>query len=367
MRISEELSGFEMANEINPLNNPILIFGPCSAESEEQVLSTANAVKTYFPKAIFRSGVWKPRTRPGSFEGAGNKALPWLQKVQQEVGLQVITEVANPQHVESVLNAGIDMVWVGARTTVSPFAVQELAESLKGVDIPVFVKNPVNPDLGLWIGAIERFSNAGIKNILAIHRGFHSFETSPYRNSPRWELVIDFRTQMPNIPVICDASHISGKPSLIQSVAQKSIDLDYQGLMVEIHPNPLEALSDAQQQVTPLQLSEIYSSLVQRRSRFSNSEMLSKLLELRSRVDAVDDDLIQSLISRKRLIEEIGQHKKNHAITILQLERWEEILERQLKHGRESGLSEQFIKQLYEVIHAEAIRLQQVILDSNSF
>lgn len=363
---AEDISESEMKPHLTAFKAPIHIFGPCSAESEDQVLSTASAVKKYFPDAIFRSGVWKPRTRPGSFEGAGNAALPWLQKVQKDIGLKVITEVANPQHVEAALNAGVDMVWVGARTTVSPFAVQELAESLKGADIPVFVKNPVNPDIGLWIGAIERFSNAGIKNISAIHRGFHSFETSPYRNSPRWELVIDFRTQMPNIPVICDASHISGTPSLIQSVAQKSIDLDYQGLMVETHPTPSEALSDAQQQITPSQLFEIYSSLVQRKSRFSTSEMLSRLLELRSRVDAVDDDLIQSLISRKRLIEEIGQHKKDHSITILQLERWEEILERQLKHGRESGLSEQFVKQLYEVIHAEAIRLQQIILDSKS-
>jgi chorismate mutase len=346
-------------------DTPIQIFGPCSAESEKQVYSTANAVKDYFPNAIFRAGVWKPRTRPGSFEGLGNKALPWLKKVQHELGLKVITEVASPQHVEEVLKAGLDMVWIGARTTVSPFAIQELAESLKGVDIPVFVKNPVNPDLGLWIGAIERFANAGIINQYAIHRGFHSFETTPYRNSPRWELVIDFRTQLPDIPVICDASHISGAASLIHSVAQKSIDLDYQGLMIETHINPSAALSDARQQISPMQLSEIYFSLTQRKAHFTGSDMNKTLLELRSRVDSADDSIIQSLISRKRLIEEIGHHKKNHSITILQLQRWEEILERQLKHGRESGLSEQFVKQLYEVIHAEAIRLQQSILSSN--
>jgi chorismate mutase len=337
---------------------PVKIVGPCSAESLDQVLSTALEISDSFPDAIFRAGIWKPRTRPGKFEGIGASALEWLVEVQQQTKLKVITEVATPAHLEACLKAGIDMVWIGARTTVNPFSVQELAEAFKGVDIPVFVKNPINPDLGLWIGAIERFQNSGITKIAAIHRGFHAFETSPYRNSPRWELVVDLKTNLPGLPVLCDASHISGNPALISSVAQKAMDLDYQGLMIETHINPSVALSDAQQQITPKELVEIINKLICRSSTNPDKIFLNKLLELRSRVDTIDDSIIQALTQRDRLIREIGQFKKSHNVTILQLQRWEEILQRQLNHGKISGLSEAFIKQIYELIHTESIRIQ---------
>ncbi|MEX1189251.1 MAG: chorismate mutase [Bacteroidia bacterium] len=344
-------------------SEPLNIFGPCSAESREQVLETARQIAANFPNAIFRSGIWKPRTRPGMFEGVGEQGLEWLQEVKSETGLKVITEVASPAHLNQVLKAGIDMVWIGARTTVSPFSVQELAEAIKGVDIPVFVKNPVNPDLGLWMGAIERFKNSGVEELYAIHRGFHSYDSSPYRNSPRWEIVIDLKTQMPDIPVICDVSHISGTPELIATVAQKAFDLDYQGLMVETHINPEIALSDAKQQITPTSLHYIYNALHRRSVSTNSDEMLVKLIELRSRVDSVDDAVIQLLSSRKRLVEEIGKHKREFSMTIFQLKRWEEILERQLRNGQASDLSPEFIKQVYEVIHTESIRLQHNILN----
>lgn len=337
---------------------PIKIVGPCSAESTDQVLQTASEIAQAFPDAIFRAGIWKPRTRPGKFEGVGEAGLKWLVEVQQQTKLKVITEVATSAHLEACMKAGIDMVWIGARTTVNPFSVQELAEAFKGVDIPVFVKNPINPDLGLWIGAIERFQNSGITKIAAIHRGFHAFETSPYRNSPRWELVVDLKTSLPGLPVLCDASHISGNPTLIASVAQKAMDLDYQGLMIETHINPAVALSDAQQQITPKELVVIIENLICRSATNPDELFLNKLMELRSRVDTVDDAIIQALTQRDRLIREIGQFKKNHNVTILQLQRWEEILQRQLSHGSNSGLSEPFIKQLYELIHTESIRIQ---------
>lgn len=344
-------------------SEPLNIFGPCSAESREQVLETARQIADAFPNAIFRSGIWKPRTRPGMFEGIGEKGLEWLQEVKAETGLKVITEVASPAHLNLALKAGIDMVWIGARTTVSPFSVQELAEAIQGINIPVFVKNPVNPDLGLWMGAIERFRNAGVQELFAIHRGFHAYDSSPYRNSPRWEIVIDLKTQMPDIPVICDVSHISGTPQLIASVAQKAFDLDYLGLMVETHIRPEVALSDAKQQITPSNLIHIYNILQRRSVSTTNNEMLERLIELRSRVDSLDDSIIQLLSSRKRLVEEIGKHKKEYEMTIFQLKRWEEILERQMKNGLDSGLSAEFIKQLYEVIHTESIRLQHTILN----
>ena len=347
-------------NQVAPIN----IVGPCSAESLDQVLATARLIASDFPNAIFRAGVWKPRTRPGHFEGAGEIALDWLKEVQAQTNLKVVTEVATPAHLNACLKAGIDMVWIGARTTVNPFSVQELAEAFKGVDIPVFVKNPINPDLGLWIGAIERIHNAGVNRIAAIHRGFHAFESSPYRNSPRWELVIDLKSSLPGLPILCDASHISGNPELIAGVAQKAMDLNYQGLMIETHVNPSLALSDAYQQITPKRLKEIVDFLVLRNPDNTDELYLNRLVELRSRVDTIDDSIIQALSQRDRLIREIGQFKKGNNVTILQLQRWEEILQRQLSNGRSSGLSENFIKQLYEFIHAESIRIQHEELNS---
>jgi chorismate mutase len=340
------------------LTKPITLFGPCSAESEQQVLETARLIVEKFPNNIFRAGVWKPRTRPGSFEGAGDPALHWLIAAGKETGMPVITEVANTQHVEACLKAGIDMLWIGARTTVNPFAVQEIADALKGTNIPVFVKNPINPDLSLWIGAIERLQKSGVDQVLAIHRGFHSFETDVYRYAPRWEIVIDLKTKMPDLKVICDASHISGDPVLIPSVAQKALDLDLDGLMIETHINPSVALSDAKQQITPAVLHTLFEGLVFRKADGEGSDFHRKLLELRSRVDSTDDLLLQALITRMNLIRQIGEYKKEKQVTILQIRRWEEILMRQLEHGTGSGLDALFVKKLYELIHEESIRVQ---------
>jgi chorismate mutase len=336
----------------------LTLFGPCSAESESQLLETARGIARNFPNNIFRAGIWKPRTRPGSFEGAGEKALSWMQAVRDETGMDIITEVATPNHVEAVLKAGFKHVWIGARTTVNPFSIQDLADSLQGENIHIYVKNPINPDVGLWVGACERFQRTGNSKIYAIHRGFQSFESSPYRNAPRWELMIDFKTQMPDVPVICDASHISGTPELIKDVAQKALDLDCDGLMIETHINPHVALTDASQQITPDDLWTIFGQLVQRNSDSLSEGFHRKLLELRSRVDSIDDAIIQSLIARKRLVEEIGEYKKANHVTILQIRRWEEILLRQLQNAEKSHLNTEFIKRLYELIHEESIRIQ---------
>jgi chorismate mutase len=339
-------------------NKPFTIFGPCSAESEKQVLQTAAGIHANFPNNVYRAGIWKPRSRPGAFEGAGEKGLDWLVKVKELYGMQVATEVATPEHLESCLKVGIDMVWIGARTTVNPFSIQELADALKGVDIPVLVKNPINPDISLWLGAIERIQRAGVKQIAAIHRGFQSFESSVYRYSPRWELVIDFKSQRPDIPVICDASHISGTPELIESVVQKALDLDYQGIMVETHHHPAIALSDAKQQITPVGLKSMMDNITIRKSENVDIDFHQQLIELRARVDSVDDLILQALISRNSLIEQIGNYKFEKNMTILQMHRWEEILKRQLENGTSSGLNADFIKKIYEIIHNEAIGIQ---------
>jgi chorismate mutase len=339
-------------------NKPFTIFGPCSAENEEQVLLTAAEIHKNFPNNVFRAGIWKPRSRPGAFEGAGNEGLHWLKKVKEQFGMQVATEVATPEHLESCLKAGIDMVWIGARTTVNPFSIQELADALKGVDIPVFIKNPINPDISLWLGAIERIQRAGIKKIAAIHRGFQSFENSVYRYTPRWELVIDLKSLRPDIPIICDASHISGTPELIEGVVQKALDLDFQGIMVETHNNPSVALSDAKQQITPFELKSMMDKIIIRKSDAVDIDFHQKLVELRASVDSIDDLILQALISRNNFIEQIGNYKFEKNMTILQMQRWEEILKRQLENGIASGLSPEFIKKIYELIHSEAISIQ---------
>ncbi|MEZ5173653.1 MAG: chorismate mutase [Bacteroidia bacterium] len=343
--------------ELQP-KDAMYIFGPCSAESRDQVLSTARGIAQHFPGALFRSGIWKPRSRPGAFEGIGEAGLTWLNEVKTETGLEPITEVATPAHVEAILRHNIKYVWIGARTSVNPFSVQELSDSLRGTGITAFVKNPVNPDLALWIGAIERLMGAGLKDVHAIHRGFYAHESAPFRNAPRWELVIDLKTALPDLKVICDASHISGNPKLIADVAQKSVDLDFQGLMIETHINPQAALSDAFQQVTPDRLFEIICSLKFRSASSSDHQAIDKLTELRNRVDATDDAIIQALLSRMSLIRQIGLHKLKNEMTIFQLQRWEEILQRTSLAAEASGLSAEFVKCLWEVIHNESIRIQ---------
>jgi len=337
--------------------SPLVISGPCSAESEGQILKTAKKIAQVPQVKIFRAGIWKPRTRPGLFEGVGEKGLTWLQKVKAQTGLLTAVEVANPGHVEAALKHHVDIIWIGARTVVNPFSLQELANALKGVNIPVMVKNPVNPDLNLWIGALERINLSGIDRIAAIHRGFYFFDKTPYRNAPMWEIPIELKRLIPNLPVICDPSHICGERSMLLDVAQKALDLEMDGLMIESHFDPDNALTDPQQQIKPDELSQLISSLVIRREEGS-IEFAGKLEELRTEIDKIDAELINILSRRMGLIDEIGKYKRNHNITILQLKRWSNIVNDRLKTGLNSGLQKEFLQKLLEVVHNESIKRQ---------
>jgi len=339
-------------------NRPYQFFGPCSAESPEQLRATAAGIKEHFSNVIFRAGIWKPRTRPNTFEGVGEEGLKWLIDIKEEYGFQVTTEVANAAHVEACLKAGIDILWIGARTTVNPFSVQAIADALEGTDIPVFVKNPLNPDVSLWSGAVERIAKAGINKLGAIHRGFHLADNKPYRNAPSWDLAVQFKTDNPEIPLICDVSHITGNPDLIPHVAQRALDLDMDGLMVETHCNPQKALSDAKQQITPVQLQELWGSLIFKSSESKNIEFQNQLELLRSKIDRIDDSIVELLSQRMNISEEIGLYKKENQVTILQLQRWQEILKRTLKSGKTLNLSDKFISSLYYAIHEESIDKQ---------
>jgi chorismate mutase len=345
-------------NSMVYLNEPTFIFGPCSAESKEQTLQTAKLIAENFPDAIFRAGIWKPRTRPGSFAGVGQTGLSWLKEVQSETGLRVATEVANASHVELCMKHDIDVLWIGARTTVSPFSVQEIADALKGTQIPVMVKNPVIPDVLLWIGAIERFLHAGLNDIAAIHRGFHLFENKPFRNSPNWEIPLELMAAMPEIPVVCDVSHICGDPVLFHEIAQKAIDLNMKGLLFEVHHHPEIALSDAAQQITPQRLREVIGQLVFRQSTTDNPEFSNRLAVLRSKIDQIDSEIIIQLSRRMNHIRQSGKYKKENNVTIFQLKRWEEILNKCIAEGIEGELEEPFIRLLYNCIHDESIRQQ---------
>ncbi len=344
-------------------NKPIIISGPCSAENETQVMSTAKAIAAIDSSVIFRAGIWKPRTRPNSFEGVGTIGLKWLQKVKQETGMKVTTEVANAKHVEECLQSGVDIVWIGARTTVSPFAVQEIADALKGVDIPVMIKNPVNPDLQLWIGAIERIYQAGVTKLAAIHRGFHSYGNSPFRNEPNWEIAVGLRLAYPSLPIICDPSHICGNTELIPYISQKALDMEMDGLMIETHIMPGIAKSDAKQQLTPVQLKELLSKLVVREMISQNKEFIDQLTQLRTHINNADDEILQVLMKRMQIVREIGQYKKDNNVTILQATRWEEILNTRISNGQMMGLSEELIRKLYHLIHDESIRIQTEIMN----
>ncbi|NOZ48201.1 MAG: bifunctional 3-deoxy-7-phosphoheptulonate synthase/chorismate mutase type II [Chlorobi bacterium] len=341
--------------------NPLLIAGPCSAETEEQVLTSARELKKIGTN-IFRAGIWKPRTRPGSFEGVGNIGLEWLQKVKAETGLLTTVEVANVKHVYESLRAGIDVLWIGARTSANPFAMQEIADALKGVDIPVFVKNPVNPDVELWIGAIERLEKAGLKKIGAIHRGFSSYDHSIYRNPPQWQIPIELKRKLPDIPMICDPSHIGGKRELIQSISQKALDLNYDGLMIESHPDPDKAWSDAKQQVTVETLDIIVESLVLREVKPKGISM-ETLEDLRFKIDKFDNDIMDIIQKRMKVAELIGRYKKQNKMTILQPVRWEEIIDKNLLKGLKRNLSERFVTKLFKAIHEESIAKQTTIMN----
>ncbi|ALD21508.1 chorismate mutase [Hymenobacter sp. DG25A] len=342
---------------------PLLIAGPCSAETEEQVLATARGLQALGNIDLFRAGIWKPRTRPGSFEGMGKTALPWLQRVQQELGMPVAIEVATPNHVEQALAHGINVLWIGARTTVNPFAVQELADALAGTGVPVMVKNPVNPDVALWAGALERLERAGIQDLAAIHRGFSTFAPSRYRNAPTWALPIELKTRFPHIPLICDPSHIGGRRDLLLPIAQKALDLDYDGLMIETHPDPDRALSDAEQQVTPERLGEILSELKYRYRSSDNVEYLNKAEELRQKMDVADREIIEALARRMSLVEELAAYKKENNVKILQLDRWQEIFASRSDWAGRVGVNEKFVEELYKLIHIESIRKQTEILN----
>lgn len=346
-----------------PNRNPIIISGPCSVESEEQVLQTAQEISKSNNISILRGGIWKPRTRPNSFEGVGSEGLTWLKQAGDSVGLPVATEVANAEHVEACLKNDIDILWVGARTTVNPFSVQEIADALKGVDIPVFVKNPITPDINLWVGALERLNAVGINRLAALHRGFASFEKSSYRNTPMWEIPIELKLMCPKIPMFCDPSHIAGDKELIPYVAQKAMDLDMEGLMIESHINPLVAKSDAKQQVTPLELGSLLTQLIIREKHSESEEFINKLEQLRSVIDGLDEELINKFSSRMSIIEKIGEYKHENNVTILQLERWEQVLKNRSFLADKVGLSDEFIKKMLELVHQESIRVQTEVMN----
>ena len=353
-----------MELELEPLKlpsdneRPFVIAGPCSAETEEQVMKTALELRM---KGChnFRAGVWKPRTKPGGFEGNGEKALPWMQRVKKETGMMVATEVATPEHVELALKYDIDILWIGARTSANPFAVQALADALQGVDVPVFVKNPVNPDIELWIGALERINQAGVKRLGAIHRGFSSYDKKIYRNLPMWQIPIELRRRIPELPIICDPSHIGGRRDLIAPLCQQAMDLGADGLIVESHCDPDSAWSDAKQQVTPDVLDYILSLLVIR-DETTTTEGIS---QLRKQIDQIDNAIMDILSKRMRVCREIGQYKKEHNMTVLQAKRYNEILDKRGAQGVLCGMDAEFIKTIYEAIHQESVRQQIEIIN----
>lgn len=353
-------------NDIKPIKfcgvdskRPVVIAGPCSAETEEQVMETAmdlakNGVR------IFRAGIWKPRTKPGGFEGVGSVGLTWLQEVKKETGMLVATEVANKQHVEEALNAGVDVLWIGARTSANPFAMQEIADSLVGADVPVLVKNPVNPDLELWIGAMQRIYNAGIRQIGAIHRGFSAYGKHLYRNMPQWHIPIELRRRMPELTLICDPSHIGGKRELVAPLSQQAMDMGFDGLIVESHCDPDRAWSDKSQQVTPEVLNFILNMLVVR----DTTQTTESLTLLRQQIDQIDNDLLEALSKRMRISREIGQYKKEHSMPVVQTGRYDDILNSRAAAAEELGMNGDFMKTVYQAIHEESVRQQIEVLNN---
>lgn len=344
------------------LNRPIIIAGPCSAESEKQMLDTAMGLSRSVK--IFRAGVWKPRTRPNAFEGAGTKGLVWLKKVKEETGMFTATEVANVKHVYEALKYGVDILWIGARTTANPFAVQEIADSLKDLDICVLVKNPVNPDLDLWIGAIERLNSAGITKLGAIHRGFSTYDKSRFRNKPQWQIPIELKRRIPDLPLLNDPSHIAGNRELVDNIAQKAMDLNFDGLIIESHNDPDNAKSDAKQQLNPEELNTLIDNLILRSSNGTNGNIELDLL--REQIDIFDDELMNILENRMKVVSSIGKYKLEKNITILQSSRWNEIIQKRLDQGDSKGLSNEFISLIFKGIHQEAINHQTRIMNKKS-
>ena len=343
------------------LSHPLVIAGPCSAETEDQMLNIANQLKDT-DVSVFRAGIWKPRTRPGMFEGVGAIGLKWLKRVKDETGLLTSTEVANANHVNLALENDVDILWIGARSAVSPFIVQEIADSLRGTDKIVLLKNPVNPDLSLWFGGVERLYSADIKKIGVIHRGFSTSSKSKFRNNPEWQIPIEFQNRFPDIPLICDPSHICGRRDLIHDVSQKSLDLNFDGLMIETHVDPDSAWSDAAQQITPSTLIQLMKELKIRRGNFQEEDYIKKLSNYRAKIDMIDNDLVEILGKRMNLSDKIGKLKKDKNVAVLQSKRWNEILGKMILEGKDNGLSEEFVLKIFKAIHQESINHQNKIL-----
>lgn len=345
------------------LKRPLIISGPCSAESEEQVLATATALAATGKVDVLRAGIWKPRTKPGMFEGVGVKALPWMVQARQVTGLPIAVEVATARHVENALQFDVDILWIGARTTVNPFSVQEVCDALRGTDVPVLIKNPINPDLELWSGGIERLIKAGVKNIGMIHRGFSNYGNTEYRNAPMWHMPIEMKRRFPDMLIVCDPSHICGNRSGLQSISQKSIDLGFGGLMIESHPDPDNAWSDAKQQITPGTLATMLQSLIWRDEISEEKEFLTALATLREQINQLDDELLSLIGQRMKIADSIGQYKKENKITILQTQRWNEILAKAFVKGEKFNLSKDFITKYFDAIHMESINHQNKIMN----
>ena len=341
---------------------PLIISGPCSAETEEQVLETAKRLAATGKVDVLRAGIWKPRTKPGLFEGIGVKGLPWLVQARKETGLPIAVEVATDKHVEDALQFDVDILWIGARTTVNPFSVQEVADALRGTNVPVLIKNPINPDLELWSGAIERIQKAGVKEIGMIHRGFSNYGNMEYRNAPMWHLPIEMKRRFPDMLLISDPSHICGNRLMLQSVSQKSIDLDFDGLMLESHIDPDNAWSDAKQQVTPERLKEILEALVWRSENTTKEDFITALATLREQINHIDDELMTLIGQRMKVADKIGAYKKDNNITILQTNRWNEILDKAVSKGESLGLSKEFIIRYFDAVHLESISHQNKVM-----
>lgn len=354
-----------LSSWIDTNGKPLIIAGPCSAETEDQLVSTAHLLANTGKVNVLRAGIWKPRTRPGEFEGIGSIGLEWLKRAKEETGLLTATEVATAKHVEEALAAGVDVLWVGARSTANPFTVQEIADALEaaGADIPVLVKNPVNPDLSLWIGALERINRAGIKKIAAIHRGFSSFEKTAFRNEPMWDLAIQLKTIAPELPIINDPSHICGNRELIPYVTQKAMDMDMQGLIIESHIDPSVAWTDAKQQVTPAALADLLDGLNVRKPESNNPAFEDKLAELRQQIDKLDDQILKTIGDRMKIAEKIGEYKRDNNVTILQVSRWDEIVQKRVQLAKALNLGEDFTVKYLELLHNESIRKQNEVMN----
>ncbi len=354
-----------MQDWINTNGKPLIIAGPCSAETEEQVLETANRIKAEGYAHVLRAGVWKPRTRPGSFEGMGEPALPWLIEAKKQTGLPIAIEVASPQNIELALKYGVDILWIGARTTVNPFNVQDIADALKGVDVPVLVKNPVNPDLALWVGAFERLQNSGVKKLGAIHRGFSNAQETKFRNSPMWQMAVEMKRLFPQLPMIGDPSHMAGKRSLLMELAQRILDLNYDGMIIESHRNPDEAWSDASQQLTPEALGTMLKELDVRKANYG-SDFADELASLRAKIDNVDRELMEALAARMAIVEKLGEYKRDNNVAVLQLDRWKQVHVDRASQAKGLGLYPEFIEEFFKLVHLESIRKQTEVMNTTN-